>query len=167
MREVLLVGKDQLFVMRWTCLSLVAIRPILESNRELHLHARRALLWIEARGNYDASGERRVPEIIETFDKALGCLNEVSSPLVEGADFKSTEDLEQVQMTLRPFESQISELDHIYIEDKNFQSIYYQIHTLQNFIDAITHGIVTCQLPGVKFDEFPVGTEPAHFSQLL
>src|SRR5260370_27385875 len=33
-QESSLAGRDQLFVMRWTCLSLVAIRPILENNRE-------------------------------------------------------------------------------------------------------------------------------------
>jgi hypothetical protein len=31
-RELSLAGTDELFVMRWTCLSLVAIRPILADS---------------------------------------------------------------------------------------------------------------------------------------
>src|SRR5258708_9006336 len=38
-RESSLAGKDQLFVMRWTCLSLIAIRPILENNRVVQHYA--------------------------------------------------------------------------------------------------------------------------------
>jgi hypothetical protein len=34
-RELSLAGTDELFVMRWTCLSLVAIRPILADNQAL------------------------------------------------------------------------------------------------------------------------------------
>jgi Family of unknown function (DUF6535) len=40
MRESSRVGKDQLFVVRWTCLSLAAIRPILESDLSLRDNAR-------------------------------------------------------------------------------------------------------------------------------
>jgi hypothetical protein len=38
-RESSLAGRDQLFVMRWTCLSLVAIRQILENNQVVQGYA--------------------------------------------------------------------------------------------------------------------------------
>ena len=38
-RELSLAGTDELFVMRWTCLSLVAIRSILEDNWEVRIWA--------------------------------------------------------------------------------------------------------------------------------
>ena len=46
-RELSSAGTDELFVMRWTCLSLVAIRPILEDNRYVQMCARKTMDWFE------------------------------------------------------------------------------------------------------------------------
>ena len=43
MRELSLAGTDELFVMRWTCLSLVAIRQILADNDDVQTSARETM----------------------------------------------------------------------------------------------------------------------------
>jgi hypothetical protein len=116
MRESSLVGKDQSFVMRWTCLSLVTIRPILESDGELQFDARRALLRLEGKAGHDTSDEQRIPNVIEIFDQALKRLNELPSALIWGGNWTE----KQVKEVLRNYESQIAALEHINIEDDSF-----------------------------------------------
>jgi hypothetical protein len=162
MRESSLVGKDQLFVMRWTCLSLVAIRPILESDRLMRVNAQ--LAWKQLQGIEDDDASTadeapltRIQKIIQTFDNALGCLNELSNALILGEN--QTE--QQVKAILRNNEFRISELEHI--GDDKFQFVDWLIGWIQNFIVTRTHGLITHQLPGVKSDQPDIDT--GHISQ--
>jgi hypothetical protein len=162
-RESSSVGKEQSFVMRWTCLSLVAIRPILESNWLLHNDARLASQRLERR---DSTGDEeqiptRVEKIIQTFDQALGCLKTLSDALSWGGN--QTEEL--VTKILRDHEPRISELEQIDIENAGFQLDDWSISSVQHSIDRITHGIITRQLPGIKSDVSD--TESVDFGQFV
>jgi hypothetical protein len=164
-RESSTTGKDQSFVMRWTCLSLVAIRSILEPQglTGLGICARNAVYLLERTADDDTSEEQavtHVQKIAETFNKAWGCLNELGKAL-EG---NLTED--EAREILRDHESQISELEHINIEDSNLQVLAdASIRQVQSSIDASSWGIITHHLPGVNFDDF--GTEPVLFNQFI
>ncbi len=176
--ESSLMGRDQLFVMRWTCLSLMAIRPILKSNSTLHSDARQALQILEGEelypvaiptlDNRDTGGEQTltsVLKIIETFDQASRCLKELYDAMicVETRTFAKAGEI------LRNHEPQISELEHFSIEDHGSQTANVDswIVQVQRGIDQITHGIITRQLPGVKFEFDDQQTEPVHFRAAL
>jgi hypothetical protein len=157
------VGKEQSFVMRWTCLSLVAIRPVLESNWLLHNDARLASQRLERRDNTgdEEPTPTRVEKIIEALNKALGGLKTLSDALTWGGD--QTE--ERVKEILREHDDQISELEQIDIENAGFQLDDWSISSVQRSLDRITHGVITSQLPGVKSDDSD--TESVNFGQFV
>jgi hypothetical protein len=162
-RESSSVGKEQTFVMRWTCLSLVAIRPILESNWLLHNDARLASQRLERRDNTgdEEQTPTRVDKIMETLNKALGSLKTLSDALTWGGD----QTQERVKEILHDHESQISELEQLDIENAGFQLDDWSISSVQQSIDRITHGIITRQLPGIKSDVSD--TESVDFGQFV
>ena len=159
-----LVAKDQSFAMRCTCLSLVAIRPILKSNQSLAESARRAWGVLISRSSDDVPGDepmKGIPNVVQTFDKALRYLHELSRALDGGADLTEGE----VQEILRNHESQISELEQIDTQSQNIQSADDWTRLVRDAIDESTHGIITRQLPGVEFDD--LDAESIHFSQFV
>jgi hypothetical protein len=162
-RESSLVGKEQTFVMRWTCLSLVAIRLILESNRLLRNDATVASQIFERRDNTgeEEQIQTRVDKIMETLKNASEGLKPLSDALTWGGD--QTE--EAVREILRDHESQISELEQIDIENAEFRLDDWSISSVQQSIDRITHGIITRQLPGIKSDVSD--TESVDFGQFV
>jgi Family of unknown function (DUF6535) len=147
-RESSLVGEEQSFVTRWTCLSLVAIRPILESESSLRNDAKLALQQLERTDNTGQEpNPTRVEKIIETFNQALKCLEPFSGLPIWGGD-----QAEEVREILWRYESQISQLEQIDAKNAGFQVDDWSISSVQQSIDRITHGIITRQLPGVKSD---------------
>jgi hypothetical protein len=91
--------------------------------------------------------------------KASGCLNKLGKSLAWKGNL--TED--KAREILRDHESQILELEHINIEDYVFQYVDYSIGIVQRSIDASSHGIITCHLPGINSDD--CDPEPVQFSQ--
>jgi Family of unknown function (DUF6535) len=163
-RESSSVGKDQSFVIRWTCLSLTAIRPLLESDQSLHEDARLNLERLRRRDNTgEGQAPTRTEKIIETLNKASGCLSTLSNALIYGG--APTE--EHVQNILRENESQISILEQIDNDIKNggFEMDDWSISSVQNSIDQITHQVITRQLPGIKSDFYD--TKSANFGQFI
>ena len=145
-RELSLAGTDELFVMRWTCLSLVAIRPILEDNRNVGCCVTHAMDWF---GEEDKTGYADplagAQKIDETLWKARGCLLRLYNALYE------TEDLtERVIEILGGHESRISELEQISIEadDINLKQVDYWLVETRNEINKDSHQIAY-QFPGV------------------
>jgi hypothetical protein len=107
-RELSLAGTDKLFVTRWTCLSLVAIRSI-SSNFDVRFFARQTMGWL---AEEDDTGNNDALEAAQKFDKTLHrackCLYQLSSALC------NTEGLtEEAKEILRGHESLISELEQI------------------------------------------------------
>ena len=162
-RELSLVGTDQLFVIRWTCLSLVAIRPILQDNQYVKIWATRAMdrfAKADDTGNNDApTGAQKIDESLQ---KASKCLFRLYDALDE------TEDLtEEVIEILHEHESQISELEQINIEAILLGRVDFRIFCMQDDIN-FNSDLITCQIPGVldDFDRAPIlfrrFVEPSH-----
>ena len=158
-----LVAKDQSFAVRYTCLSLVAIRPILESNGPRVSVPRAWVELISKSSDYVPSDEpmKSIPSVVQIFDNALRCLHELSRALP--AETNPTE--EEVKEILRKHEPQISELEQIDVQSENIQSIDEEMKLVQDGIDECTHGIITRQFPGVEFDD--LDTESIHFGHFV
>jgi len=134
-QKPLLAGTDELFVMRWTCLSLVAIRPILETNQDVQGYASEAVGLFEEE---DDTGDALV-------QKARECLFRLYDMLPE------TEDLTEVKEIAGSLLSQIVELEQIDSKANSLEWIDYDISLVQGVIDDISHQ-VTSQFPGVLDD---------------
>ena len=159
-REVSLAGMDQLFAMHWTCLSLVAIRPILEGNQDVRFRARQAMIWFERAGdtgNHDALAGAQ--KIIETFQKTKSCLFQIYDLLHE------TEELTEVKEILDRHKPQIEELEQINIETDRLRSVDFWISFTQNAINSDSHQI-TSQIPGVLDDPDEASVPFSRFVEL-
>jgi hypothetical protein len=155
-RELSLAGTDQLFVMRWTCLSLVAVQQNLEDNQEVREYADLAVESFA--GQVDGSDARaltRARGIDETLCKARDRLYTIYEALGD------TENLTEVKEILRNHVSEISELENINIsiEAGHLGDVDQRISTTQT---SIAHRI-TSQIPGVPNDLDPVLVPFSHF----
>jgi hypothetical protein len=144
-RELSLAGTDELFVMRWTCISLVTIRPIPEDNRHVQTWASHAMKFFteDDTGNDDAL--TRAQKIDKTIKKAMECLFRLYDVL------RKTEDLTEVKEILAGHKSQISELEQINIEANRLELVDFGMVNMQNAIHLDSHQI-TSQIPGVLDD---------------
>jgi hypothetical protein len=161
-RELSLAGTDELFVTRWTCLSLVAIRPILADKRVVQIWTRETMQWFaraDDSGNNNALATAQ--KINETRQKTSDCLVLLCDALPK------TEDLtEEVKEILRGLESQISELEQINIEADHPEEVDYGIFHVKNAINLHSHQIIS-QFPGVLDDPDPDYKAPIPFSRLV
>src|SRR5258708_986089 len=160
-RESSLAGRDELFVTRWTCLSFVAIRAILEINEGARGWAMNALdsfasLYLDDTGNREALACAR--KIDGNIQKARGCLYRLYYALHEAKVLT-----EEVKEILRGCESEISELERLNIEADRIEEVDDWIFHTQSSIGRHFHGI-TSQIPGV-LDDLDRATVP--FSQFV
>jgi hypothetical protein len=157
-----LAGTDELFVMRWTCLSLVAIRPILADSGDVQYWARTTterFARADDTGNNDALAAAQ--NIDETLQKAKRCLNGLYGAL------RNTEDLtEEVKEILRGHESEISDLEQINIEADRLGWADDMIFNTQNAINYDSHQI-TSQIPGVLDNEVDYYQTPIPFGRFV
>ena len=147
-RVASLEGIDQSFVMHWTCLSLMAIRSILEGS------------WLEEDagyavnllgGDFSAGHElalTRAQEIDETLEEACGYLEELYSAIDQEEHLTEG----QVMAILREYEPQISELERINTEADSHKQLDRWLFHIESRIGTDSHGIITHQLPGVQFN---------------
>jgi hypothetical protein len=158
-RESSLAAKDQLFVMRWTCLSLVAIRPNLENNGWARYWAGDAVnsfAWRDDTGNREAlAGAQKIDGNLK---KARKCLFQLHDTLPWNEDLT-----EKVKQILRGCESEISELERLNVEADNIPDVDWSIFMIQSNIAGHSHGI-TSQIPGVLDD---LDQAPVSFSQVV
>jgi hypothetical protein len=140
-RALSLAGTDELFVMRWICLSLVAVRHILEDNQNVRIRARRTMesfARADDTGNNDAlAGAQKIDK---TLQVASVCLFRLYVALRETED--PTEEI------LSGNESHISELEQINIEADCLEPVDIAILSIQDTINDDSHQ-VTSQFPGV------------------
>jgi hypothetical protein len=160
-QELSLARTDELFVMRWTCLSLVAIRPILADNRNVQ---RRVTVVMESFAREDDTGNNDAlagaQKIDETLQKVNSCLEGLYYALCE------TEDLTEVERILCGHESQISELEQINIEADRLQYVDFWISVMRKAINDNSDQIIS-QFPGVLDDFDPNYGQPIPFSRLV
>jgi hypothetical protein len=145
-RELTSEEKDQSFVIRWTCLSLVALRPVLGRDLRLRESAEIAIGLLEMEDN---NGRKQAQKIDETFDRARKCLDTIFAMLCEETDPSK----EQLEGILHSCESEISELERINIEADGLQEIDWWMNYCSNSIRQLSNGIVNDQLPGVLFQD--------------
>ena len=161
-RELSSTGRDELFVTRWTCLSLVAIRQILadKDNWDVQHRAKLAMEWFAEQDDTGNDALATAQKIDKTLKKAQDCLYRLYRVLA------NTEDLtEEVREILRGEGSPVSELEHINIEANRLAAVDDPIFELKNVINDKSHHIVS-QFPGV-LDDFDLYYEdPIPFSRL-
>ena len=158
-RELSLAGTDELFVMRWTSLSLVTIRQILEDNQEVRIWARQVMAGYAIAyntGNHNAV--EGVQKIDKTLQKARECLFQLYDALR-----KTEKPTEEVIEILRVYKSQISELERINIEADHLGLVDNRIFLLQTKLNSNSHQI-SSQIPGV-FDD--LDRAPILFSRFI
>jgi Family of unknown function (DUF6535) len=160
-RELSLVGTDQLFVMRWTCLSLVAFRLSLEDNPSVPNIAggtMEAFAREDETGNNDALATAR--KIDETLKKASSCLDRFKWALLN-TEYPT----EEVKEILHSHESHISELEQISIEADRLKWADSLISHGQIILDDTSYQIIF-QFPGVLDVLDPYYQAPIPFSRL-
>jgi hypothetical protein len=148
---------DPSFIVRWTCLSLVAIQRIL-SGPQLSVYAYNAMDGLaRSQSEYGPSdktglwGAQRIEECLKTAWERVEGIRRVFEPWTQ----KRTR--VQVEEILRKHEQQISELERIKVEADGMEDVDWRISFYQEAMDDATYRL-TRQLPGVSFDE-PRGNE--------
>ena len=160
-RESSVAGSDQAFVSRWACLSLVAIRGMLDKNsqvlREQSGSAIQALSQLRIEdlktdgGIEDENALKNARRIDEQFTTAkIFCVNRLNQAL-GNLEADGTE--EQTRDILRGYESEISDLEGMRIEADLMEEIDWSISVVDFTIRSLTSGVIL-QLPGVTFDDF-------------
>ena len=149
--QTLTTTPDPSFIVRWTCLSLVAIRQLLFKNQlQLAEYAASGLAHFQsAYGQPDEAGRRsaeRIDQCLETAWERVGDLHQAFEPLAQ----KRTRG--QVEKILRNHERHISELERIKVEADDMEDIDWRISLVQDAMDDATYRL-TRQLPGVSFDK--------------
>ena len=158
MRELSLAGTDELFVGRWTCLSLMAIRPILADNADVQSSAKQTMEFLaNDTGNIDAlAGAQKIDKMLQKARDSLLGLRDA---------LPDTEDLTEVKEILCGHESQISELEQINIEPDHLKWVDRGIFWIQHAIDR-SFGRIISQFPGILDDVYLYYDDDIPFSKL-
>jgi DNA-directed RNA polymerase subunit L len=148
---------DPSFIVRWTCLSLVAIHQILGSNL-LRVSAGYAVSGL-ARfqpdyGPPEEVARRSAQRIEECLKTAWERVEELRQALKPSTQRMTSE---QVKDILRKHERQVSELERLKVEVNGIKDVDWRISLYQAAMDQATFRLAR-QLPGVSFDE-PCQTE--------
>jgi Family of unknown function (DUF6535) len=162
-REQSVAGADQSFVMRWTCLSLVVVRPILADAGGVQFQAKRTMQWFSESDDATSGALETAQKIDKTLKKARNCLFQLYEALC------NTEDPTEVKEILRGHESQISELEQINMEADGLYLVNVGTYEMQRTINRYSHRIIS-QFPGVldEYDsEFLDPISPIPFSRLV
>jgi len=154
--ESLSTGMDRSFVIRWICLSIMAIRPVLGSNEPLRTMASDVVnsfqKYRQQQGTPDEQALKNAKKMDEYLIDAYSCLFGLALSrvpvLTEGV----------VKGTI------ITQLERINTEAGPMTLIDHRCNFLLRHLDQITHGI-TDQLPGIQSRFPPQG--PIPFGQVL
>ena len=162
--ESLSMGMDHSFVIRWICLSIMAIRPVLSSDTMLQRMASGIVSSIGSfrreQGTRDEQALRNAERIDDDFVRAWGCLLRLFWALFQGSNL-TEQDMGEI---LRNHEFLITELERINVNASRLTWIDQGCTFLLRHMDQITHEI-TGQLPSVH-KRFPT-IGPIPFSQIL
>jgi Family of unknown function (DUF6535) len=161
-REVSATSLNRSFTTRWTCLSLVATRKMLNSPR-LQRYASGTILTLGTfcdAGNFTPfeTALRNAQKIDKQFVEAWGCVEKLLAAFNGLREEDRT--VERVEKILRQHEPQLKN-----IQDKadGMKLVDERVLDLQNQIDRVTHNL-TRQLPGVAFDDL---TGPTPIAQVF
>jgi hypothetical protein len=143
---------DQSFIIRWTCLSLVSVQRILNTNR-LQVLAGYAVSGLgrfqSEYGQPDETGLKSAQRIEDCLKTAWKPVEEICQAFEPWTQKKTKKQVEEI---LRNHEQQISELERIKVEANSMEEVDWRISLYQEALDDATYGLAR-QLPGVSFDE--------------
>ena len=143
------------FMMRWTCLSLVATRQMLNTKRVKQcagVNITLLALYNAVEDNSPDTDElalNNAREIDRQFETAWNCVDELYSGLIHLRD--ANEAVSEVEKTLRRYEPKLKDIQ---VDAHGMGLVDMGILTLQSEIDRVTHRL-TLQLPGVALDTLP------------
>jgi len=143
---------DASFIVRWTCLSLVTVQPILSSIRleVLARYAVNGLAFFQSEyGQPDETAWRSAQRIEKCLETAWEHVEELRRAFEPWTQKRTREQVEEI---LRNHEPHISELERIKVEADAMEDIDWRISLYQDTIDDATYRL-TRQLPGVSFDK--------------
>ena len=163
--ESMSTGMDHSFVVRWTCLSLMAIRPVL-SNSTTRSFASTIIMniqWLGGEaGTSDEDAEKNAQKIDDDLDTTLNCLWALFWALLESRDWTEVTE-EEAKEILSHHESQIFHLERINAEANSLVLFDNWAGWLLDHLEECARGI-TRQLPGFQ-NQFFAG--PVPFTQIL
>jgi hypothetical protein len=133
-------GMDQSFVMRWSCLSLVAIRKILEDDWDVRSNAGQAVTSLAEEDN---TGNNQALTRAQKADKTLKNARKRLHKLYDA--MSKAENLTEAKEILRGHESEISELERINIEADSLEDVDRWMFDTQSSIAKIIS-----QFPGIR-----------------
>jgi hypothetical protein len=143
------------FMMRWTCLSLVATRRMLNTKRVKQCAGVNISLLALYHVDEDSPPDTddlalsNAREIDKQFEPAWNCVDKLYSGLIHLRD--ANEAVSEVEKTLRDY---APKLNGIQVDSRGMGLIDMGIQTLQDEVDRVTHRL-TRQLPGVELDTLP------------
>lgn len=143
------------FMMRWTCLSLVATRRMLDTKRVKQCAGVNITLLALYNAIEDNSSDTddlalsNAQGIDTQFKTAWNCADELYSGLIHLRD--ANEAVSEVKKTLGRYEPKLKDIQ---VDAHGMGLIDMGIVTLQSEIDKVTHRL-TRQLPGVVLDTLP------------
>jgi hypothetical protein len=152
--EPLTIRSNPSFAVRWTCLSLVAIRQMVmaEGNRVRELAGFAVSGIARFQLDYGApdspafSAAQRIDKYFKTVWVHVEGLHRAFEP------WDQTRTGEEIRNILEGCEFQISELERIGSEANGMDDVDWRISLLQDATDAATHKLMR-RLPGVSFSE--------------
>jgi hypothetical protein len=158
-RELSLAGADQLFVTRWTWLSLLAIRRLLDTDQKTWNFADE-VLRLHSKDDYTGENNEALAAA-QTIDKnfriARECLYSLSYAL------SWTEDPTEVKAILRDHESVISELERISIDAGHLENV--DQWTLETQLAIAPQ--LTSHFPGILDDLDTAQVSFGHFVEMF
>ena len=160
-RESSVAGSDQAFISRWACLSLVAIRGMLDKNSQvlreqsgsaIQALSRLRMEDLKTDGSIeDENALKNARRIDDQFATAkMLCVNQLNQAL---GNLEADRTEGQTRDILRGYESKISDLEGMKIEADLMEEIDWSISVVDFTIRSLTGGLIL-QLPGVTFDDF-------------
>jgi len=156
-------GKESSFVLRWTCLSVMSIRLVLNGNSPIRNFADSVVADIKLLGDGKSTSDEQIMKntqiIGDNLTDALSCL----SALYWAFTPKLPNSTEDIKAILHKHESLISDLERINAEADDLMMVDNRIERLLRHMDESTQGI-TRQLPGFR-NRFSTGHIP--FTELL
>jgi hypothetical protein len=151
-RDLLTTISNPLFTLRWTCLSLVAIRKMVDVNRIQEL-AKIALDGIagfqKAFGDPDSLALAAAQRIDNYLKKALAPVVDLHLAFEPWSHNRTELEIREI---LQRHEESILELERITIEAAGVEEVDWRISFFQDEMDGATHKL-TRRLPGVFFHE--------------
>jgi len=152
-RESSLAGMDQSFVTRWTCLSIIVTRSMLDGNLPMQQDMGKAISFLESISLESPGTDGEPQSTAQTIDMILSAewhnLFIIFRELFPSAHPDLSE--ERVEEVIRGHPTEMSSLEHNYLDGRRLRLLDGYISIPQRSIQVATHELI-CEIPGVEFD---------------